>query len=199
MGTLPTFKTSFGQVFYTYATGTVADGTRTRITPAAFYYFKSFGAFGEYVRSSQAVTRGLVSRDVANHAWETTASYVLTGEAASERGVRPRNNFDPAAHHWGALQVIGRYAVLTVDDEAFAAGLAGAGASQGSALLGDWRQLVSQSLRSSGTRASSARRSTPPWHRCGRPRTSSSSAAGSRTDPSTRCSISGSEKSDGIK
>jgi phosphate-selective porin OprO/OprP len=130
VGTLPTFKTSFGQVFYSYATGTVADGTRTRITPAAFYYYKSFGAFGEYVRSAQAVTRGLVSRDVANHAWETTASYVLTGEAASERGVRPRNNFDPAAHHWGAVQLIARYAVLTVDDEAFAAGLAGAGASQ---------------------------------------------------------------------
>jgi len=129
-GTLPTFKTSYSQVFYSYAAGSVADGTRSRVTPAAFYYYRSFGAFGEYVRSAQRVTRGVVSRDLANHAWETTASYVLTGEAASERGVRPRNNFDPAAGHWGALQLIGRYAALTVEPEAFTSGLAAPGASQ---------------------------------------------------------------------
>src|SRR5688572_14875886 len=129
-GPLPAFRTSFGQAFYTYATGTVADGVRTRITPAAFYYYKSFGAFGEYVRSAQAVTRGFESRDLANHAWQLTGSYVLTGEAASERGVRPRNNFDPAAGQWGALQLIARYAALTVDTEAFDAGLAATGASR---------------------------------------------------------------------
>jgi phosphate-selective porin OprO/OprP len=130
VGALPSFRTSYGQQFYTYAVGTVADGVRTRVTPAAFYYYKSFGAFGEYVRSAQDVTRGVMSGEVANHAWATTASYVLTGEPASERGVRPRNNFDPAAGHWGALQVIARYADLTVDPEAFTAGFASATASQ---------------------------------------------------------------------
>jgi phosphate-selective porin OprO/OprP len=129
-GTLPSFKTSIGQTFYTYATGTVAAGTRNRITPAAFYYYKSLGMFGEYVRSAQTVTRGLSSADVANHGWEVTGSYVLTGEAASVAGVRPRNNFDPATGHWGALQVLARYAVLTVDAAAFSNGFAAATASR---------------------------------------------------------------------
>jgi phosphate-selective porin OprO/OprP len=129
-GALPSFHTSYGQVYYSYATGVVAAGTRVRVSPAAFYYYKGFGAFGEYVRSAQRVSRGLGPTDVANHAWEVTGSYVLTGEAASDRGVRPRSNFDPSSGHWGALQVLARYTALTVDDEAFAQGLAEAGASR---------------------------------------------------------------------
>jgi phosphate-selective porin OprO/OprP len=43
--------------------------------------------------------------------------------------VRPRNPFDPPAGHWGALQILARYSVLNVDDAAFTAGLAAAGAS----------------------------------------------------------------------
>ena len=62
-------------------------------------------------------------------AWQVTASYVLTGEATSERGVRPKAPFDPTAGAWGALQVAARYGELTVDDDVFAAGLAASGAS----------------------------------------------------------------------
>jgi phosphate-selective porin OprO/OprP len=86
--------------------------------------------FTEYVRSAQRVARGAEAFDVANHAWEVTGSYVLTGEPASDRGIRPRQNFDPAAGHWGAVQVTARYSALTVDDEVFDHGLGAAGASR---------------------------------------------------------------------
>jgi phosphate-selective porin OprO/OprP len=129
-GTLPSFRTSVGQVYYTYATGATADGVRNRVSPAAFYYHNSFGAFAEYMFSSQKVTRNGVSADVDNHAWEVTGSYFLTGETASYGIIRPKNNFDPPNHHWGALQVLGRVTELTVAQAAFDAGLAAATASR---------------------------------------------------------------------
>ena len=129
-GTLPQFRTSVGQVYYSYATGATADGDRNRVSPAAFYYYKSFGAFGEYMFSGQKATRNNVTADVDNHAWEVTGSYFLTGEPASYGIIRPKNNFDPPNHHWGALQVLARVTELNVDQSAFDAGLAAATASR---------------------------------------------------------------------
>jgi phosphate-selective porin OprO and OprP len=129
-GALPAFKTSVGQTYFSYATGATARGDRTRVSPAVFYYYRSLGVFAELMHSSQDVVRGDVARQVTNHAWEATASYVLTGETASDRGVRPRNNFDPAAGYWGALQLLARYTELTVDRDVFTAGLAVPGASR---------------------------------------------------------------------
>jgi phosphate-selective porin OprO/OprP len=130
LGALPAFRTSAQQTYFSYASGAAASGNRTRVSPAVFYYYKEFGGYAEYARSAQQITRGGRQTDVANHAWEATASYLLTGEAASEGIVRPRSDFDPATGHWGALQLIARYATLTVDPDAFTAGLAAAGASQ---------------------------------------------------------------------
>lgn len=128
-GTLPSFKTSATQTYFSYATGVTADGTRTRVTPAVFYYFKSFGGFAEYVRSTQSVSRANAFTDVANNAWDVTASYVITGDTTTDRGVRPKNNFDPAAGHWGALQLLARVAQLKVDSAAFSRNLAASTAS----------------------------------------------------------------------
>jgi phosphate-selective porin OprO/OprP len=132
-GALPSFRTSVGQTYFSYATGVTAGGTRTRVTPAVFYYYKALGVFGEYVRSTQTVARGGVETDVTNQAWEVTASYVLTGEATSDRGVRPRAPFDPAGGSWGALQVLTRYARLDIDDAVRTGGLATAGAASDAA------------------------------------------------------------------
>jgi phosphate-selective porin OprO/OprP len=129
LGPLSTFRTSVQQPYFSYQ-GAAADGTRRRVSPSVFYYYKSFGGFGEYMQSSQWVSKTSVRRYITNNAWEVTGSLVLTGEAASDRGVRPKNNFDPAAHHWGALQILGRFTELTVDGQAFSAGFAAAGASR---------------------------------------------------------------------
>ena len=130
-GPLPAFRTSAGQTYFSYVPATAASGRRRRMTPAVFYYHKAFGGFAEYVRSAQEVVRGGVEQAVANHAWAVTASYVLTGEATSDRGVRPRAPFDPRARHWGALQIAARFSELTVDDDVFVSGFAAPGASSG--------------------------------------------------------------------
>ena len=129
-GALPSFRTSAGQTYFSYAPGAAAAGDRTRITPAAFYYYRSFGGFAEYVRSSQQVSRAGSDDDIINQGWGIAGSYVLTGETTSERGVRPRHAFDPSAGHWGALQVAARYSQLAVDPLAFTRGFAAATASR---------------------------------------------------------------------
>jgi phosphate-selective porin OprO/OprP len=129
-GTLPSFRTSVGQTYFSYATGAAASGDRRRITPAVFYYYKAFGAFGEYVRSTQKIARSNSTSEISNDGWEITGSWLLTGEPASDRGVRPTHVFDPATGHWGALQVAARYSQLRVDPLAFTNGLAAATASR---------------------------------------------------------------------
>jgi phosphate-selective porin OprO/OprP len=129
-GTLPAFKTSAGQTFFSYSTGSIASGDRRRVSPALFYYYKAFGGFAEYMRSTQSVSNPGVSTDVRNQGWDVAASLLLTGEAAGERGVQPRFNFDPAAGRWGALQLVGRYTVLNVDRNVFSLGLASPTASR---------------------------------------------------------------------
>ena len=129
-GALPAFRTSAGQTYFSYVTGAAASGTRTRVTPAVFYYYKGFGGYAEWMQSSQGVTRNAEETDVTNHAWEVTASYLLTGETASAGITRPKAVFDPANGKWGALQLVARYTALTVDDSVFSSGLAGTGANQ---------------------------------------------------------------------
>ncbi len=122
-GALPSLRTTGGQTYFAYA-ATTADGRRTRITPAAFAYVGPFGGFAEYARSTSEVVHAGAPFTVANDAWSVNASYVLTGESTSERGVRPRAPFEPGAGHWGAVQLAVRYAEIAVDDEVFSAGLA---------------------------------------------------------------------------
>jgi len=129
-GALPAFKTSVGQTYFSYAKDAQAAGSRTRVSPAVFYYFKSVGGFAEYMRSDQEVARHGVVSDIGNHAMEVSGSVMLTGEVASYGMIRPRHNFNPADHHWGAMQLLARYSILTVDQRAFDEGLAAATASQ---------------------------------------------------------------------
>jgi phosphate-selective porin OprO/OprP len=76
------------------------------------------------------VSRAGSTRDITNHGWGITGSYVVTGEHTSDRGVRPAHSFDPSAGHWGALQIVARYSQLTVDPAAFTSGIASATASR---------------------------------------------------------------------
>ena len=68
--------------------------------------------------------------DIGNHAMEVSGSVMLTGEVASYGMIRPRHNFNPADHHWGAMQLLARYSILTVDQRAFDEGLAASTSSQ---------------------------------------------------------------------
>jgi phosphate-selective porin OprO/OprP len=123
-GALPTYRTASSQTYFDYASGVTASGAHQRIAPAVFYYYKAFGGFAEYIRSTQNVGRSGSIFDIGNHGWDVAGVYVLTGEAASDRGVHPRHPFDPANGQWGALELVARYSVVRVDPEVFANGLA---------------------------------------------------------------------------
>ncbi len=122
------YVTDGQQQFFTYRTsGTagrpnvIADGDHWRLSPQASWYWGPFSLLGEYVISSQRLRRTDtgVFGTMNNTAWHVAASYVLTGEDASDKGVVPRKPFDPHVNSWGALEVAVRYAQLNVDDDAF--------------------------------------------------------------------------------
>lgn len=116
------YKTDGQQTFFTYQANTFANGQRKRISPQGYWYTSHFGILGEYVASSQEIRRVVTSTGnatVTNRAWQIAGSYVITGERPSFNGVKPRKIFDPKNGGWGALEVVGRYAIFRVDDEAF--------------------------------------------------------------------------------
>lgn len=97
----------------------VADGAHTRITPQAYYYWGPFGAWGEYVASAQEIRRSADAATMNNSAWQIAATYVLTGEKASYRGVTPLNDLNIRNGIWGAFEIGARYGQLSVDRSAF--------------------------------------------------------------------------------
>jgi phosphate-selective porin OprO and OprP len=127
---LPAFGLPGRQVYFTYAPGAVGEGRRTRWSPQAFFYRGRFGGYAEYVESAGDIRRGAVGDEVTHRAWQAAASWVLTGEAASERNIRPRVSFDPPSRHFGALQLAARYQVLDVSRRAIALGFAAPAASR---------------------------------------------------------------------
>lgn len=129
---LPSFRTSSGQTYFAYAaapSATTANGRRTRLSPAVFFYYKSLGAFGEYARTTQQVVRLGQAAEVTNSAWQIVGAWLLTGEAAGYGLPTPRRTFDPPAGGWGAVQIAARYAELDVDDTVFDLALASAGSN----------------------------------------------------------------------
>ena len=102
-----------------------ADGQRYRLAPQAYYYFGPLGIQGEYVRESQAVSVGaqnLAKTTLNNDAWQLAVSYLITGEDASFKGVKPKRNFDLNSGGWGAWELVARYSELNLDDAAFSFG-----------------------------------------------------------------------------
>ena len=130
-GSLPSFTTLAAQKFFSYASGTgasnspnvVAAGAHWRVNPEFQYTVGPFGLFGEYVVSSQELTRtaGRTQNHVtaANTAWDVTASYILTGEPNTLKGVAPKSPFSPRGGGWGAWEIAARVGQLAVDGDVF--------------------------------------------------------------------------------
>jgi phosphate-selective porin OprO/OprP len=132
VGALPAFRTqSLEQPYFSY-NGASADGVRRRYSPQAFYYYKAFGGFAEYVHTKTPIRKGLVREEIAHNAWQVAGSFVLTGETATDAGVgvRPRANFDFGNGNFGAFQIAARYHTLEVDERALTLGLASADVSR---------------------------------------------------------------------
>lgn len=117
---LPSYKTAGQQTFFSYKAGSPATAANTvaaygnslRISPQAYWYWDSFGFLGEYVSSSQRVKINSTDKTLKNTAWQAAASYVLTGEKPSYKGVIPKGE-------WGAVEITARYSELNIDNNAF--------------------------------------------------------------------------------
>lgn len=115
---LPSYKTP-GQAnnFFTYASGVTSNGQRTRLNPQAYYYNGPFGLLTEYASSKQdAIKSGASAITLKNNAWHVTGSWLLTGESASFKGVKPFSPFKTGGDGgWGALELVARYQAAQLD------------------------------------------------------------------------------------
>jgi phosphate-selective porin OprO/OprP len=138
----PGFTTDGQQKFFAYSSGVAGNGTHWRLSPQGYYYYGPASLLAEYVISDQDVSDSKGdSADLHNTAWEVSAGWVLTGEDAAYVGVSPSHSFDPLNGHWGALQLVARYAELNVDNAAFptfASSSASASAAQAWAVGLNW-------------------------------------------------------------
>ena len=144
---LPSYVTEGQQTFFRYGANALADGKRFRISPQANYYIGPFGLNAEYARVKQdvsltaknegdggtsnagtytansnlsqlATVTGTKSR--LNHeAWEVAGSWLLTGEDASFKGVKPKQNFDFDKGGLGAWELVARYSRINLDKNTF--------------------------------------------------------------------------------
>jgi phosphate-selective porin OprO/OprP len=123
---LASYRTPGQNVFFSYrsngtAAGTaVANGRRWRVSPQAYWHVGPLGLLGEWIKSSQLVTRGATTATIGSTAWQTVGSFALTGEAASFTGIKPKRPVDQKGGI-GAVELVARYSELEVGDEAFPA------------------------------------------------------------------------------
>ena len=123
---LPRYRTPGQNVFFNYgetagATGYFATGSHNRYAPQAYFYRNSFGLLAEYVSSEQTIARtnGGAEQSLSNTAYSVTASYVLTGEDASFKGVKPSQPYAIGGDGFGAVELVARVGNLSIDDDAF--------------------------------------------------------------------------------
>ena len=133
---LPSYLTGGQNTFFRYSSAAVADGQRLRISPQANYYTGPLGIIAEYakVRQDVSLTTGgspaaggagsntLITpntrKTLSHSAWQIAVSYILTGEDASFRGVKPKQDFDLGTG-WGAWELVARYSEINLDDDTF--------------------------------------------------------------------------------
>ena len=118
---LPSYKTPGQQnTFFSYASGTTANGSRDRWSPQAYYYRGPFGVLAEYAVVRQDVIRAGTAAQLKNDAWQIATSWLLTGEDASYQGVKPNRPFSSGEDGgWGAFELLARYQENNIDKEAF--------------------------------------------------------------------------------
>jgi phosphate-selective porin OprO/OprP len=121
---LPTYRTTPQSAFFSFVTGTAADGDRKRLGPQGHYYLGRFGLFAEYTVTEQDVRRGATTSTIRNDGWQVATSFFLTGERKAYRSPAPLKAFDRTTRGRGAVEVSGRYTELAIDPTAFQLGFA---------------------------------------------------------------------------
>lgn len=156
---LPSYVTEGQQTFFRYTSNAIADGQRIRWSPQANYYYGPLGVIAEYARVSQdvslasggsasgggagtstVITPG-TKKNLKHDAWGIGVSYLLTGEDASFKGVKPKADFDLDKGGWGAWELVARYSEINLDNDTFK-NAAGAYAAEGSAIGNSFADLT---------------------------------------------------------
>jgi phosphate-selective porin OprO and OprP len=123
---LPSYRSTGQLTIFSYLNdpmnpigATTASGARWRMTPQMYWYVGPVGLLGEYVVSCQRVQRLAAVADLEHHAWNVSASIVLTLEHASYEGVVPSHPIDFRHKNFGAFELVGRYSELHLDSASF--------------------------------------------------------------------------------
>lgn len=110
-------------------TGAITSDGLTSYGLEAGASWKSLYVAGEWTRFDVSRTSVGSPFNPSFSGWYVQGSWTLTGERrvwssanGGFRGIRPRENFDPANGAWGALELAGRYSVLNLNDNAGIAG-----------------------------------------------------------------------------
>ncbi len=124
-GALAAYRSGGQLGIVTALAGVVADGTRKRWAPELSFYKGQFGLEAEYADSESTVRKTATSpkTQLEVKAWQTTASFALTGEAQSYTGLKVKKPFDPAKGQWGAVEVVARVNGLELGAQDLSAGL----------------------------------------------------------------------------
>jgi phosphate-selective porin OprO and OprP len=105
--------------FFAYRSTVSTDGVQERWSPQAHYYKGPLGLMFEYAWVSQPIKVGSNSTTVRNNAWQLAGSWLLTGEDASFRGVKPYNRFQSGPDGgWGAFELVARAQENRIDEKA---------------------------------------------------------------------------------
>ncbi len=156
---LPSYVTEGQQTFFRYTSNAIADGRRIRWSPQANYYNGPLGVIAEYAKVSQdvsltsggsasgggsgtstVITSG-TKKNLKHDAWEIGVSYLLTGEDASFKGVKPKQDFDLDKGGWGAWELVARYSEINLDGDTFK-NAAGQYAAEGSGIGNSFSDLT---------------------------------------------------------
>ena len=112
----------------TPSNATYANGERLRLAPQLYYSYNQFSLLGEWTQVEQDVSRNVAgsvrSDTLTNTAWQAQFAWFLTGEDQAFRGFKPKSTFRPGKDGSGAFELVARYHVLDVDNDAFTGGAA---------------------------------------------------------------------------
>lgn len=123
----PSAYRSGGQLaIFSYVTGVVAEGDRSRLSPELSFFGGPVGILAEYARTKTGLKKTAASPREALEAkaWMVTASVFLTGDTAGYGGARIKKPLDPSKGQWGAVQFEARANGFEADRDAFTLGLA---------------------------------------------------------------------------
>ncbi len=122
---LPVFKTPAQNTFFTYKNGArdslvvQANGTHYSLIPQGYWFAGSFGLLAEYAFTSQDVIlprkKSPITTTLESDAWETTVSYVVTGEQPGYKSLKPRHPLALDGSGFGAIEVLARLGALDAD------------------------------------------------------------------------------------